>query len=139
MQFARGVTVVAVLLLACGLSACGQSDRDQVRAKVFQFARAAAAKDYKTICEQVLAPTLLARLAGNGVKCERAMQLGLRRARNVTLSVGKITVSGKRASALTLSGAQGEQLAIRSIGLEKTESGWRILSLSSPLAHPPSQ
>jgi len=107
-----------------------------VQSKVEQFAKAAAARDYKTICDQVLAPALLARLAAAGIPCPQAIQLGLRRVKNPTLSIGRVTVSGNNASVITLTSARGQLASLQSIQLVKTGAGWRISSLGSPVARP---
>ncbi len=132
MRFARALVIVTT---ACALGGCGTSARDQVKAKVEQFVKAAASKDYKTICAQVLAPSLLARLAAGGVPCEQAMQIGLGGVQNPTLSIGRITVSDRSASALTLTTARGQQTSLEAIELVKTSAGWRISSLGSAVAH----
>jgi len=124
--------IVAVALV-CALAGCGTSDRQLVRAKVEQFARAAATKDYKTICDQVLAPSLLAHLVAGGIQCEQAMQIGLGKVRDPTLAIGRITVSGSHATVLAISSAYGQQASLESILLIKTGAGWRINSLGSPV------
>jgi hypothetical protein len=130
----RAARVMAVLVAAAALGGCGTSQTQQVHAKVEQFARATVAKDYRTICRQVLAPALLARLAAGGIGCEQAMQIALGALQTPSLSVGRVTVSGRSASALTLSGAKGQQTAFTAIELVKTSAGWRISSLGSPVA-----
>jgi hypothetical protein len=124
-----------IILLGCAyvLAGCGTSESDQVRAKVDQFATASAAKDYMTICDQVLAPSLLAHLSAAGVTCREAMQIALGNVQNPTISIGRIRVAGRRASVITLSAARGEQASLESIDLIKTSKGWRLLSLGSPL------
>ena len=127
---------VAAWAVAAGLvlAGCGASERSQVQSKVEQFARAAAGHDYKTICDQVLAPGLLARLAAGGIPCEQAMQIGLRRVQSPTINIGRVTISGENASVITLSGARGQLSSLQSIQLVKTSNGWRINSLGSPVA-----
>ncbi len=122
-----------VVSSACVLAGCGKSEADQVRAKVDQFATASAAKDYTTICEQVLAPSLLARLSAAGVPCRQAMQIALGAVQEPTISIGRIRVTGRRATVITLSAAKGEAAALEAIDLIKTSGGWRLLSLGSPL------
>jgi len=130
MRLALGIAAVA---LACAPAGCGTSDRDQVRAKVEQFARAAAAKDYKTICEQVLAPSLLAHLSAGGIGCEQAMKIGLGPVHNPTVAIGKVTIHGSHASVLAISSAYGQEASLQAIELIKTGAGWRITSLGSPV------
>jgi hypothetical protein len=98
-----------------------------------QFVTATASKDYKALCGQVLAPSLLARLAAASVPCEQAMRIALSSVRSPVLSIARITVSGDTATAITLSGARGQEGSVDSIGLVKTSHGWRVASLGSPI------
>jgi hypothetical protein len=127
---AAGACLCAFAVLA--LAGCGASAHDQVQSKVNQFLGAIAGHDYRTLCTQVLSKTLLTRLAAGGIKCEQAMQISLSRVHDPILSVGRITVSGSTAQAITLSGAQGEKGAFETIELIDTSSGWRISSLATP-------
>jgi len=122
------------MLAAAGLtlSACGTSPRDAVRQKVQQFADAARTHDYKTICTQVLAPSLAARAASAGLTCEQAMAIALGSVRNPTISVGQVTVKGNSASAIVLSVAADQQASLNTLDLVHTGSGWRITSLQAP-------
>ncbi len=122
--------------MAGTLGGCGGvSQQDQVRAKIAQFVSAAASRDYATICDQVLAPSLLTRLAAGGISCPQAMQIGFGGVSRPTLSIGKITVSGSRAAVITLSTAQGQPASLDTVELIKTGQGWRIASLGgSPVA-----
>jgi hypothetical protein len=130
MRVAAGIIVVS-----CGavLAGCGSSTSDQVKAKVDQFVTAAAKRQYATICEQVLAPSLVARLEEAGVTCPQAMQIAFNGVRDPTISIGKVTVSGDKASVLTLSAARGQDASLDAIDLTKTSNGWRLDSLASPL------
>jgi ketosteroid isomerase-like protein len=119
--------------LAGCLAGCGTSTRDDVQAKVQQFVTATAAKDAKTMCDQVLAPTLLERLAAGGITCQQAMQIFFSSVQSPTLSIGRIDVSGQTASAITLTSAHGQQGSLDAIKLVNTSHGWRISSLGSPV------
>src|SRR5437763_14505275 len=105
MRLAAGIVLSCV---ACALGACGTSDSDQVRAKVDQFVQAAAAKDYKTICDQVLAASLVQRLSAAGLRCMEAMQIALGGVQDPTISIGRVSVTGQKASVITLSAAKGQ-------------------------------
>lgn len=133
MRVTAGIMVVMVVSSAGVLAGCGTGETDQVRAKVDQFATASAAKDYTTICGQVLAPSLLAHLSAAGVTCREAMQIALGNVRDPTISIGRIRVTGHRATVITLSAASGERASLEAIDLIKTAKGWRLLSLGSPL------
>lgn len=114
------------------MSGCGASEHDLVQSKLKEFQQATARKNYKMLCHQVLAPELLVHLAVSGLSCERAMQIALADVQNPVLSIGRITVSGASASAVTLTGALGQQGSVDEIGLVKTGQGWRVASLGSP-------
>ena len=123
---------ILVLAIAGGLAGCGASQQAEVQAKVEQFAHATAAKDDATLCQQVLAPSLVQRLAGAGLTCRQAMRVFLASVQNPTLSVGRITVKGNRATAAVLAGASGQRAALASLGLVQTSHGWRVVSLTGP-------
>lgn len=125
--------VVAVAIAACALGGCGASTSDQVQAKVRQFAHAVATRDAETLCGQVLAPALLTRFVAVGLPCVRAMRIFLRSVNDPTLAVGRVVITGKRAEAITLSGARGQLGALTSVELVDTSNGWRVSGLGSPL------
>lgn len=122
---------------ALALSGCGSTDREDVQAKVQQFLNATAHKDYKTLCGEVLAQTLIEHIVAGGLACEQAMQIALGQVHNPTLSIGRITVRGQKAAAITLTGASGQQSSLDAIELVKTSQGWRVSSLGSPVSTPP--
>ena len=129
MRRSRGV---ALLCSAYVLAGCGASARDEVQAKVQQFAHATASKDYATLCGQVLAPALVSRLTAVGITCDQAMKIFVNSVSNPTISVSRITVSGSHASAVVLAGATGQPAALERIELIDTQNGWRLASLASP-------
>ncbi len=125
-------TILLLLVGAYALAGCGASAHDQVQAKVQQFARATAAGDYQTLCQQVLAPSLVQRLGAANLSCPQAMRVFVSSVKNPTLSVAKITVSGQRASAVVLATATGQHASLNTIELVNTKGGWRLASLASP-------
>ena len=134
----RRITVLspplAVLLASLALGGCGASQSSQVKAKVMQFATAAHGHDYATICAQVLAPTLLEDIAAGGISCEKALSLALGSVRGARLVIGTITVTGARASVVTLTQARGEKASLATLELTRTSAGWRIASLGNVAA-----
>lgn len=114
------------LLTAAAVSGCGTSDSDQVRAKMQQFVHAVAAHDATTVCEQILDPSLTNRFAVQGLSCEQGMKIFMASVKDPTLSVGRVTVKQKQASALVLTGAHCQRLALAQLSLVKTAQGWRI-------------
>ena len=127
MRPARGVLILGAVLLG----GCGATERDQVQAKLQQFAVATAGGDTKTLCTQVLAPSLLERLASLGLGCDSAMRIFVASVRDPALTVSRITIAGASASAITLSTARGQQPTLEQIELVKTGQGWRLSSLGS--------
>jgi hypothetical protein len=124
--------MIVLLGAAYALAACGASTRDQVHAKVEQFARATANRDYSTLCSDVLAPDLIKHLTDAGLKCQQAMKVFVGSVQNPSLRVAKISVKGKTASATVLASANGQQSSVESIQLVQTDHGWRLESLASP-------
>lgn len=124
------VAVGAACLFAAG---CGSSPTQQVRAKVQQFGMAIAHRDAKAICTEIFAPSLVKRFASTGLNCERGLRIFFSGLHHPTLAVGRITVQGSRASAMTLSGASGQTASLRPVELVKTTEGWRIAALGAPV------
>lgn len=122
-----------IVCVAVAAGGCA-SAQDHIRSTVQNLAQAAAARDYATICNDVLAPGLVHRLTGNGISCEQAMRVALRDVRDPVISIGRITVHGRRGTAITLTVARGQRAALSAIELVDTGSGWRISSLGSPLS-----
>ena len=125
----RGV----IVLIGCALvlAGCGVSAHQQVEAKVQQFAHATANRDYATLCNEVLAPALVAHLTAAGISCKQAMKIFTESVKNPTISVSKVTVNGSRASAVVLAKATGQPSSREAIQLIKTSKGWRLDSLAS--------
>jgi hypothetical protein len=125
---------VALGVVALILGGCGTSASDQVRAEVQQLAQATAARAYATICDQILAPSLVAHLVSNGIPCPEGLRLALSDVRRPVVSVGRVIVRGSRAWAITLTSARGQRAELVAIELLRTGKGWRITSLASPLS-----
>jgi hypothetical protein len=133
-RLCRTAATAAILLSALTLAGCGGTTQDAIRAKVQQLAQAVGHRDYATICQQVLAPSLVERLLRNGIACQEAMRLALGSTRQPEVSVGKVIIRGARAWAITLTAARGERATLTAIALRRTSDGWRITSLDSPLS-----
>jgi hypothetical protein len=126
---------VAGAALALALAGCGDSeptDEEQVRTTLTAFSRATAAKDYQTLCDRLLAPSLIADLKKIGLPCEIALEQGLRDVKQPRLIVGAVTVNGKRATAEVRSSAEGQAPSKDTVELVRTDKGWRISSLATP-------
>jgi hypothetical protein len=128
----RPARAIALLGAAYVLVGCGASAKDQVQAKVEQFAHATASQDYATLCSEVLAPDLVQHLTDAGLTCQQAMKVFVQSVQNPTLSVSKVSVKGQTASAIVLASATGQKAALESIELIETKHGWRLESLASP-------
>jgi hypothetical protein len=126
MRLAPGVVA---LVGVCVLSACGASPRAEVQAKLQQFVRATASGDAQTLCRDVLAQSLIDRLASTGNTCQRAMQIFLQSVQDPTLSIGKLTVKGHSATAITLTSARGQRSTVASVRLVESSNGWRVSAL----------
>lgn len=130
MRCAIGAMSVCAALLLAG---CG-SAQQAIQSKVQQLSQAASARDYGTICRQVLSPAFVERIVLNTqLSCEEAVRVALSRVRDPMISVGKIVVRGRQASAITLTLARGERASLAVIDLVDTGDGWRISSLGSSL------
>ena len=125
---------VAVLLAAAVLAACGggPSDDQQVRQTLRDFVKATADKDYKLICDQLLAPRLVDQVKEIGLPCEKALQRGLGDVRDPRLTIGRVTVDGARASAQIRTSAAGQQPSEDTVELTKVDGRWRVSSLGRP-------
>ena len=131
----RAGAALAGAALGLALAGCGTgepSDEEQVRTTLTSFSRATAAKDYQTICDRLLAPSLVDDLKQIGLPCEIALQQGLGDVREPRLLVGDVTVRGKRATADVRTSAEGQAPSKDTIELERTDAGWRIASLATP-------
>ena len=130
----RRLAAVAALALVLG-PGCGESepsDEEQVRTTLTAFSRATAAKDYQALCDDLLAPALIADLKKIGLPCEIALQQGLADVRQPRLIVGQVTVRGKSAVAEVRTSAEGETPSRDTVELVRTDAGWRISSLATP-------
>lgn len=128
----RPAHLILPLVGACALAGCGASPRQEVEAKVQQFAKATAARDYAALCSQVLAPSLVSHLTAAGLTCQQAMRIFVSSVQNPTISVSRVTVNGLTASAVVIARANGQPPSREQIDLVHTGHGWRLASLASP-------
>ncbi len=129
MRLARGIALLGV---AYALSGCGASPSDEVQAKLQQFAHAVAARRPAVLCRQILAPSLVAHFAAAGLSCEQTLTTFVDSVQDPTLSISRVTVKGKQASAVVLTAARGQHASLESVQLTNTRAGWRLTSLASP-------
>jgi Putative lumazine-binding len=123
-------TAVALLVLA-GCGEQGPSPEQQVRDAVAEFGRATAAKDYRTLCDRLLAPSLVEEVESIGLPCEVALRQGLGQVRDPRLTIGRIEVRDDRASAQVRTTAAGEQPSEDTLELVDVDGSWKISSLGT--------
>jgi hypothetical protein len=123
--------LVALLLAGAALCGCGGglSDEQQVRQTVDAFSKATAAKDYDTMCKQLLAPALIEKVRSAGLPCEVALQKGLGDVKDPKLTIGQIAVKGDAATADVRTSAAGEAPSRDTLKLSRIGGRWRIASL----------
>jgi hypothetical protein len=122
--------VVAVCALAgCGDS--GPSEEQRIRTTLSEFQRATAARDYRALCDRILAPKLNETVKQIGLPCEIALQKGYEDVEEPRLAVGTIEVDDDTATAQVRSSAAGESPSNDTVELVKVGDGWRIASLGA--------
>jgi hypothetical protein len=125
--------LLATVMLVVALAGCGASDSDQVHSTLDVFAHAVATRNAKPICDQVLAPSLIARIEGVGLSCESAIQRFFFSCsvKNPILQVGRLAIGRGTAEAVVYAGAAGQRAGIFQLGLVKTSHGWRVANESA--------
>ena len=130
------------VVLALGLAGCGEDAKPapdaEVRATLTKLEQATAAKDYRALCTEVFAPQLVAQVASIGLPCEQALRRGLEDVREPRLTVGRIRVTGERASAEVATSAAGQEPSRDVVELVRVKEGWRVSSLAGQQPPAPS-
>jgi Putative lumazine-binding len=124
------VAPVALVVLA----GCGDTQpppEDLVRSTVASFARATAAKDYRTMCDRLLAPELVERVESVGLSCEDALDRGLGEVEDPRLSIGEVSVKGDAATVETRTSAAGQEPSADTLRLVNIDGTWKISSLGT--------
>jgi len=117
----------AVTLAGCGQH--GPSDRVLVRQTLATFARASATKDYRTLCERVLAPSLIYQVQQVGLGCEAALRRGLGGVNRPRVVVGRVQIHGAAATAAVHSTAANQPPSDDVLTLGRVNGQWRITAL----------
>jgi hypothetical protein len=130
----RPVRFLAPALVLAILAGCGDrgpTPEQQVRTTVSDFGRATAEKDYKTLCDRILAPKLVEDVTSVGLSCEAALQRGLGKVKEPRVTIGNVRIDGDNASAEIRTSASGEQPSKDTLKLVKINGTWKISSLGS--------
>lgn len=125
----NGLLALTGLLVLAG---CGKSTPTPVAAvkgTVTRFADASARKDYRTICEQLLAQDLVKNVEQYGLPCEQALKQGLGDVQDPKLTVGAIVVRGGRATARVKTSASNQPPSTDTLQLRLAGDEWRIAAL----------
>lgn len=120
-----------VLLVLAGCGDQGPPPEQQVRSTVAAFARATAEKDYRTLCDRILAPALIEDVESIGLPCEDALRQGLGDVKDPRLSIGAVRVNGDEATVETRSSAAGEPPSQDTLRLVNLDGTWKISSLGT--------
>jgi hypothetical protein len=123
-----------LVLAVCALAGCGDSgpsDEQRIRTTLSEFQRATAARDYRALCDRILAPKLIETVKQIGLPCEIALQKGFEDVKEPRLSIGTIEVDDDTATAQVRSSAAGESPSNDTVELVKVGDGWRIASLGA--------
>jgi hypothetical protein len=121
--------VALLVLVGCGEG--GPTPEEQVRSTVTAFGRATAAKDYQTLCDRLLAPSLVEDVESIGLPCEVALRQGLGAVRQPRLTIGRIEVKDDTASAEVRTAAAGEEPSKDTLELVNLDGEWKISSLGT--------
>jgi predicted small lipoprotein YifL len=127
----RSLATAFALLALVGCGDQGPTPEEQVRTTVTEFGRATAAKDYKLMCDRLLAPSLVEDVEAIGLPCEMALRQGLGDVREPRLTIGRIEVSDDQATAEVRTSASGEEPSQDTLELINVNGAWKISSLGT--------
>jgi hypothetical protein len=127
----RSLAPALALLILAGCGAQGPTPEEQVRSTVTEFGRATAAKDYQTLCDRLLAPSLVEEVESIGLPCEVALRQGLGEVREPRLTIGRVEVKEDKASAEIRTSAAGEEPSKDTLELVNLDGTWKISSLGT--------
>jgi hypothetical protein len=124
---ALALATAALLAAGCG---GGKSDEEKVRDTVSELARATEGKDWQALCDRILAPSLIDQVKRVGLPCEVALEQALGNVKQPRLTIGRITIDGKRAKAEVRTSAEGQQPSQDVVELQRVDEDWRISALA---------
>jgi len=125
------LTPAVALLILAGCGGHEPTPEEQVRSTVAEFGRATAAKDYRALCDRLLAPSLVEEVESIGLPCERALRQGLEDVRDPRLTIGDIEVREDEATADIRTSAAGEEPSQDTLELVNLDGAWKISSLGT--------
>jgi hypothetical protein len=122
---AVGALAVVIVVLVLSLRPGPDSDKE-VRQTLDRYAQASRAKDYQTLCDDLLSSEIVDRLRSVGLPCEVALRTGLENTKNPTLTVIGVEVNGNQALARVRGVAVGQPPGTSTYRLVREGGGWRI-------------
>lgn len=135
MHRSRPVALAATALIAAGCGAGTDSAQDlpagpqrEVAAAIERLEELAQAGDARTICADLLAPSLAQQLRAADVDCVRALDDALDDVDDASLEVRSVTVTGTTAVAQVVSTEAGEE-RVSPFRLERQGNDWKLASL----------
>ena len=137
---ARRSSLVLALICALAVAGCGADSEGgggpsadtQVRAVVARFGVATRDHDYQTICDDLLADTLVNKIEAIGLPCESALDRGLGDVKNPTLTINEVSIAGARALVSIHTTATGQPPSDDALQLVRESNRWKIASLAAP-------
>jgi hypothetical protein len=127
----RYLAPALALLILAGCGEQGPTPEEQVRSTVSEFGRATAAKDYRALCDRILAPSLIEEVESIGLPCEAALRQGLGDVEDPRLTIGRIEIRDDEASAEIRTSAAGEEPSQDTLRLVNLDGVWKISSLGT--------
>ena len=134
LRTSTAAALAAVLAVSAGCG--GPSDDAQVRATLRDYATATGKRDVQALCDDLLAPQLVAHAADAGLPCEVAFRQALQGVARPSLRVESVQIKGDRALARVHTTAVGQQPSDDTVLLMRFGSHWRIASLALPEPQP---
>lgn len=125
-----GLAVLAIAMAVLAIRSWTTDETDRARASVERLAAAVDARDYRTICRDILSTELQDKLQAVDLPCERAMEQGFGGVQRPRLTVENVVVIDDRARAAVRTDAVGQQPSADVLSLEKTDGEWRITALN---------
>jgi hypothetical protein len=126
------MTVAALALGGCGAATTSSSsskfsgEQAQVAKVVDQLSSAGRSKDAAKICNDLLAPALVAQISSAGADCESEMKKAIEDADDYDLEVQSVKITGNKAQAQVRQGKHGQ---VATFSFDRENGGWRATSL----------